>query len=67
MDDIKMAEWVQWLEGCVRTLFEVGPVAIAMFARLPGGESMTAYYTATPRKRPWPRTTSTPTPCSTWF
>lgn len=44
MDDIKMEEWVQWLEGCVRTLFEVGPVAIAMFARLPGGESMTAYY-----------------------
>ena len=26
MDDIKMAEWVQWLEGCVRTLVKVQAV-----------------------------------------
>ena len=53
MDDIKMAEWAKWLEGCVRTLFEVGPVAIAMFARLPGGESMTAYCDAEPLDATW--------------
>lgn len=44
--DIECTPYAEWLEECIKLIFEEKPVCIAMVATLDSGETMTGYYNA---------------------
>ena len=46
MPDFANKEMAAWLEGAVKWMVQSEPVSIALAAKMPNGETMTAYYHA---------------------
>ena len=44
MDNITEKPWFTWMEGALQAMYESDPACMMFAARLPDGNTMTAYY-----------------------